>query len=773
MERKRLFYGFQFTIVLLMMTVFPAPQYKASAAKGTRTEDMVMFYYADVESAYAALKGDEIDVIAPGLAFSDTLHHQGLVDSGLLTAELLQDAIFDHNIVLGGVAAFNTYQLDLNNNHTIHQYPGVENMLWFAPVRRAVAWCTDKDYITEVICGGLAERIDAMIAAPSKAWANESYWYPNYPYEFDPAAASAHLDANGWVQGSTPNPYYDAGFPGSAEYLRVYGDGHPDQGTDMHAMRWLIRIDDQRRYYAGLLVADVMQKIGFRIERYEGDLPTLWPHVMIEKNYHVYTGGWTVDCFPLYCYTIYHSSQWHEGWSTPNYVTGNDASGLPNYPELDFWGERVYYSPTLEESIDACKDYTGVWTELCVNVPIWSDVSFCAWQSNVLGLVNMEGYGVINPYTFMNAYKQDGTPLRVGAKPPKSMNPTYAATAYDYQCIDRHYSYAGVSTSPYNPALAQPGWLQDWEVGVWDNDGTNATYMRHWVRSDSYFAKPLTGDLLSNVNASTYFFSLWYTHADPTAWRYTDVQDVHHVEIHDDYSWTTYFTTESYWFYLAASPMLYLPEWWLVDPLALPTVDDILSFTGPGTVTLTGIPVWINEVTVDGTPLTFGVDYNLFGSGPGVPCTLEILTAQSGDLSVDYFAYGDPAGFTPGDLPFQDILAGSGMYYLTAFTPGVGGGATYRRNPYFWMETPPLGEVDFLWNYVGTTKPRCGYYDVDIYDVVLAAGAYGASATGVPSPKYIAGADLAPVGGLINIYDIVTLTGQYGVRWGYPPGCAP
>jgi hypothetical protein len=95
-------------------------------------------------------------------------------------------------------------------------------------------------------------------------------------------------------------------------------------------------------------------------------------------------------------------------------------------------------------------------------------------------------------------------------------------------------------------------------------------------------------------------------------------------------------------------------------------------------------------------------------------------------------------------------------------------GATFRRNPYYWMETPPLGEVDFVWNYVGVTKPRSGYYDIDIYDVVMTAGAYGATATGAPSPKYISGADFAPVGGLVNIYDIVTNSGNYGRRWGYP-----
>jgi len=104
---------------------------------------------------------------------------------------------------------------------------------------------------------------------------------------------------------------------------------------------------------------------------------------------------------------------------------------------------------------------------------------------------------------------------------------------------------------------------------------------------------------------------------------------------------------------------------------------------------------------------------------------------------------------------------------MTSFTPPAG--ASFKRNPYYWMETPPLGEIDFVWNYVGSTKPRSGYYDVDIYDVAMIAGAYRSTATRKPSPKYIAGADVAPIGGAINIYDIVTVTRFYGQQWGSYP----
>jgi len=755
MRDRKFLVAFLTAATLLMITLVPTRQYQASAARGVRNEDLIMFYYSNVEAAYAALKADEIDVIGCGI-----------------TRDLYEDAITDPNIVLSGVAETDFYELDLNNNYTIHTYPGVTNMFWYAPVRRAVAWCTDKDYIVDVICGGFAERIDAMIAAPAKAWANESYWYPNYPYEYDPAAASAHLDANGWVEGTTPNPHYDPGFPGSTQFLRVYPPEHSHAGNDVDIMQWYIRTDDLRRFEAGHMVADVVEKIGFTIERHEGDAPTLRPDVIIEKDYHVYTGGWGVGLLPLYLYTIYHAPYWCEGW--PNYVTGHNASGWPNYPEYDRLSEDLFYAATLENAQHAAKLATAFWTEKCINVPLFSYLGYWANRAKLLALVNMEGKGFENEYCFMNAYKADGTAIRYGlAGAPNSMNPQFAD--FSYRNLDRCYSYAGVSAPPYDPATPQPGWLQDWEIGIWNDGGENKTMRTDWVRSDNYFAEPITGNQLSNVNASDYFFSVWYTYADPAAARYTDVKDVNHVEIHDDYSWTVYFDVArvsdcgfevgSCFYYQWASPMLYPVDVWLRDPLALEGVENFTGFSGPGPVGLSGSPVWITEVTVDGALLAFGTDYNIIRGN------LEILAAVSGDLSVDYWRYGDPSGFTPGNLSWEEILVGSGMYYLTSFTPGVGGGATYKRNPYYWMETPLLGEIDFIWKSESGPKPRTGYYKIDIYDVVLAASCFGIRATFAPPPfwPYISAADLAPVGGIINIYDIVTLTGQYGAEWGHTP----
>ena len=168
-------------------------------------------------------------------------------------------------------------------------------------------------------------------------------------------------------------------------------------------------------------------------------------------------------------------------------------------------------------------------------------------------------------------------------------------------------------------------------------------------------------------------------------------------------------------------------------------------------------PVWVNSIFSNITgSLVEWVDFR-WEAGDFV-----LLTDHVGEeLTVDYYRYGDASGFIPGDLSWWEVESGSGTYYMTGFSPGVGGFFTAKRNPHYYLETPPLGEIDFVWE-------EDGYYEITIFDVVKAAGAYGSQGTGVPDDNWLPGADLAPPGGSIDIFDIVTIAGKYGTTWGHP-----
>jgi len=153
-------------------------------------------------------------------------------------------------------------------------------------------------------------------------------------------------------------------------------------------------------------------------------------------------------------------------------------------------------------------------------------------------------------------------------------------------------------------------------------------------------------------------------------------------------------------------------------------------------------------------------DYNIIGQGSCESGQLEIFTDLSNDsmVSIRYWGVDDPQGYTPGELPWQTIFEGAGMYYATDFVSGAGGYITLKRNPFYPTETPPIGEVDFI-------KKANGCYKVDIFDVVMAATAYGSQGVGKPDAHWFAGADLAYPGGQIEIFDIVTVTINYGTEW--------
>jgi hypothetical protein len=701
-----------------------------------------------------ALKGGEIDVVGYEL-----------------TIDLYLDAVADANLVVAPVDDFGMYQFDLNNNATLPSAPGYRSPMNYVALRRATALLTNKNYIVNTICGGFAARIDAAVATPCKAWANQSYWDPHYPYEYDPALAAFILDTT-FPQGPTPNPYYESTFPGSAECLRTYPLGHAKAGQDLDPLVVCVRSDDPRRPEAGRLLYSNLRKHGIPITAIEGPSSALYDRVRGDRDYHLYTGGWSVGRFPpLTVYELYRTGWWPPPWGQ-NFVTGYACDGQPNYPRLDQLLDAVRFGHSFDDILRDFRKAMGYFTEQCITIPLWTPRAFWAYSTEVVGVVSKEGYGLKNGYTFMNAYKVDGSPIHYGlAGVPAAMNVMYSDLSYDYQCLDRLTLYGGMDEPPYALSTLQAGFVQDWDVSEWvDASGYTKTKITKYFRSDAAFAEPVTGSRGATVNATHYVFSAWYT-MQLAKWWYDQFSDVHHIDIVNDFQVDISFDSYSYWNIYATDGPLLPVDRWLQPPLAYNATETFvegINLTSPGIVTLSGKPVWIAAVEADGTPLAPFTDYNIVGHGPANG-RLEIFTdlPNSTVVVVDYWQLGNSAGDTPGDLPWQTIFEGAGMYYAVDFVPGEGGYLALQRNPHFWMETPPLGEL--AWTWTSGPHPRSGAFKVDIYDMVLAANAYGSHGTHAPDKTWFLGADLAPSGGQVDIFDVVTAAGSYGTSFATPP----
>jgi hypothetical protein len=321
---------------------------------------------------------------------------------------------------------------------------------------------------------------------------------------------------------------------------------------------------------------------------------------------------------------------------------------------------------------------------------------------------------------------------------------------YDFNVLDRINLYGGVDVPGYNVAADQAGFVEDFETTVWDDGGENKTLVRMTFRDDAYFAKPVSGDQGENVNASHYFFNSWLSYQLGDAWESTGFFDLHHIDVTGTYSFEIYFNTLSYWNTYYAQGMLKPMDSYLAfgPDYINQTVETFVDPTTPGVIGLANEAIWIDYVEFDGAPLTMFTDYNI------VLGDLTILTAQgTGTLEVSYRYVPDPTalrGQTVGDLAWQVAFEGAGPYFCTAYDITIG--ATFKRNPFYYMVTPLLGEIDFV-------KKGSGNYKVDIFDLALAGGAYGGNGTGVPTSNWFPGADLAPVPGLVDIFDLGTVTG--------------
>lgn len=770
MEKIEKISPFMLTLILTFSILANVPM--ALATQGPRTDDLIIFFYGSVEVAYAALKAGDIDMLAyTGWSAGLPLHN-----GKQFTSNLYADAISDSNIILAPLAGNDIAGFDFNNNWTIQTYPDIRSPMSYLSFRQALAFLVNKPLIRDTFKGGFAYEIDVPIPYSQSGWWNPNVTGMGYPYSYNPLTAETYLDADGFIQGTTPNPDYDPAFPGSAPNIRI----HPDSGVDLDPIIFYIRIDDSAMREAGHLLAFNMRKHGIPVDPIEGPIEMLNHFVMGMRDYHIYTGGWIVKKWPIYLYKLYHSDFWSQNGA--NHVTGFNSTGGSNYPELDDELRQLWLSPAYAGSVIPCNNAQRIMIDECLSVWLYSSQSYVAY-SNLLGIVNMDGYGPINKYTFLNAYKSDGSPIVVGlVSSPNSLNVLYSTWIYDWLCLDRIYSHL-MNEAPYDLSVDQPWVAQDWYVDTWidPQDGKNKTRVTYWLRENVSWVEPVTGNLDGQLTAHDVEFSIWYNYAYNDAWHWNDVMDVHHTRIINNSCIEVYLDILSYWavYWIGEQLPLIPKHLWLEifceerDATMILDRDytpcEKLTFTEDAVVQT--INVWL-----DGAPLTEGVDYNIVAKNSCHNWIHWLTPAYTGqNLTISYWTpYIDPHGYTPGSYTWETILEGSGMYYMTAHTPGVGGSLTLKRNPHYWLETPALGDIDFLWRWYGYDEsrridanraPRHGCYEVNILDVTLLGQAYGSRGTGVPDPNWFPGADVAAPAGVIDVYDTATLY-PAPRRWG-------
>jgi hypothetical protein len=709
-------------------------------------------------------------------------------------------------------------EYDLNNNETIKDYPNSTNPCYFEDFRKALAFMIYKPYIIADILTFMGSRIDVPVCYPQTwGWVNSSVVTfdfnqngiidpseANYPYEYDPAEAVKLLVGMGFND-TNKNGYLN--YPDDP----VWGV-YAGQDTTQMPLKIIIRKEDNARLYTGR----------YMVSQLEGDaavagdsvlaLSSEWanhpgykggdfdttdvkyevfraqssPIVMTDRNYMVYTGGWSFGRYPTYLFFLFHSMFWYPKGS--DYVTGEQGT----HPILDDLTRDIYYAPSIPAAQVASLKATGYMVDHCVNIPLWSYTSYYTWRKEIAGIVNMKGYGVVNDYTFLNAYRCEGgkptnKPLRFATISGWDvLNPFYSQWYFEYAFLDRLYPGL-IAANPYDLAIDLPWIAQDWSIGTWFDARTNSTKTKvtYWLRKDAGFAAPVTGNFAGFFDSNDYEFSCWYTYAFDDGWNWGDYMDVNHIKKVNSSIVEVYFDDVSYWFYLAPTYPLVGPSALLLEQLCTPAVA---TFHGSDLATppeaLPGYyeyqftadqVVRVINATRNDVPIEECKDFYI-RAGYDVWCHNVFVNETNfapGDVIKIWYekpiATGAGGSFIGGNLGYDypDTMYSLGTHYVVSVS---GTAAALNKNPWFWMETPLLGEVDWRWEWQGTTKPRGGYYRIFITDVVMCTSSYCARGDGVCNPLYMPGADLdASDLCHVGILDLVTITGKYAYTYGIPP----
>lgn len=384
---------------------------------------------------------------------------------------------------------------------------------------------------------GFATRIETPVPLP-----NMAYWaYLDHPTIYDPAAAAAILDSAGFVQGETPNPYYDPSVPWSAQYIRAYPPGHEKEGQDLDQLIGIAPIYHEPRLLLARQLTDVLRKLGILVNLIEATSQVIFEKVFLERDYHFYTEGWDFTAsvrFPFQLKMYMSNAIYPAG---PNYINFRD-------PEYDYWAERFLNATSFDMAHEAAVNCQKILLDRVASVWVCSSKSFEAYRKGWLHMVNMRGgYGLNNQWTCLFAYNENPTidTLRVGVLPlpwGADFDPIYDPPNEVMESVFGHLMYV----NPYRTAIPgqspqggdQPWLAKDWTYW-WDR--SNKAHVVFWIENGILWhdGTPFTALDVNNT--------IWLIKSDPTSWYYPYVEHVESTVVYDNYTLEVIFDNPSIW----------------------------------------------------------------------------------------------------------------------------------------------------------------------------------------------------------------------------------
>jgi len=478
-------------VFAILVFVLPTSPVKANPTNGPLYDNMVFNISFDVETEYLKLKSGDVDVM-----------------DWELTPIQIADARADPNLVTVPVTALGMREFDLNTQ----KWPTTN-----VHFRRAVAYLVDKPKIILNILQGYAARLDVPLPPALATYIDSNVVYPNYPYEYNKVQARAELALAGFT------------FDGSGKI----NNWATAPGSTGASVIFVARADDLQRADASAMLKAELDSLGIPLDWRLVDRSVSSPMVMVQFNYNIYSGGWSLSRDPDYLWSLYHSQFF--------YPNGANYEGFTD-TLFDQYSEQIAGAPDLASAVIATKNAEDRLIDQVPTIPLWSAKSVFAYRKGIAGVVNAEGVGPNNGDTWFQSYKTSaytghspaGTIVYGTKSDIEGLNPITAQWFWDWEVMNRIYE-GMLGSDSYNLALDTNWHTESFSVGTWNypggigNDGSPmpagpATKLTYVLKDGLKWhdGSDVTGDDIQ--------FSLNY-HLLQQAWFYSNVFYTDHVDI--------------------------------------------------------------------------------------------------------------------------------------------------------------------------------------------------------------------------------------------------
>jgi len=829
-------------VILVLISAFMISALIATmpvqAVNGPRA-DLQYLYYTSPDAAWIDLNLGKIDLYADML--TTTQYGAALTNPNITVTPRVMTGREWHISYNANYTALCNQPVNVPEMLT---WKGIQLPSFDTNFRKAMACTADVAGVIAGVWLGLGYKMDVPLrkSTQDNGWANESLvdaMGGHFPYNYNLTKARWYLQQTGIEKTGKPEDgWYDydndtiVNFP--LDWPGVAGTiGVRDEPNIKQIPFWCYdsppeREGEVKNFYIPAMNSVLGPNIVTLQIRTRAFFDSyIWSGAGMDAIF--YTDGWSTGQGPTGLYSYFIQSEW---MNTNTYTGGNynNDMKMPWTDEVDAAENNFYYAPNLTEAQKWCKyvqylvvDKYCFWLTWGINVE-----GFYAYR-NLIGVVTSPNYGPDNFYSNMNWMRVDDpkAPIRIGTYSiPANFNPwvsQWAASRSFVYCWDPHQYAVNNPYAPWDRSMwagcgAQRDWADPVETWVDPYDSVTKGVTVYYLNKEAKWVEPLTGNVLYPVNYSDYAFSwmYWIQTKYPSfysggafraaefirpgtkagAWDYSVVKA--YLGNPDYYLGLSLWDADAMWLTRGLCRSAWKKSPFVTGPITKVYVEGV-NITTPG-FAKTGVawrasnaPVELISVVGDDgagnvttlpqfttSDVNYEMKFDIALSWRYYPY-IYYKFAPGTKITLTYWGRGTYDGNTPGGQPLEKTLYGSGPFYLLSYDINIG--FSWKRNTNYKLEQPPYGETDWTWYWEGTTKPRGGYMQIKIYDVVKIATAYGAIGsrfwgTFVPSPNWVTSADVAatsaPGGGVregkIDIFDVVSATGKYMQKfWVLPP----